>query len=235
VRFVLPPPGSLELYGLLDGLAEQFRALGVPYEVRHRRGAEARVQMVADGDVDATFISRGASRTLGERIAAGALELRELGPDTYYADGSIVVLARQGVDRDTDPATLRVGVDAESFDHAALTEAEFQRARGYAFVACRFPEIPVAVLDGRVDVGIWHRVLLLISPELAGLVARPLREPAALDARRELSPGVLVWASARPEVTALCRSLDGDAIRARQRRLLETRDPGVLSERYWLR
>jgi hypothetical protein len=232
LRFVLPPPGPIELYGFLDGLAEHFRAIGVPYEARYRRGGHFRVELVASGETEAALVSRGAADALESTIRAARLAVHDLGEDTYYSEGSIVVLARAG----TRPAApLRVGIDRDSFDHVTLTQAEFPLSGGHEYVECHFTELPVALLEGRVDAGIWHRLLLLIPPELAGLETWPLREPAALTARAALSGGVIVCCGARPEVAALCATLDGAAIQARQRALLAADDPTGLREISWLR
>jgi hypothetical protein len=96
--------------------------------------------------------------------------------------------------------------------------------------------MPVALLDGRVDLGLWHRAMLLIPPQLAGLRVEPLREPASLEARRELSAAVVLYSRSRPEVAAVCRALEGVAVRRRQQELLELdpQDPALV-ERYWLR
>lgn len=233
VRFVLPPPGSIELYGLIEGLGDHFASLRVPFTGSHRRGGRGRLALIAADAADATVVSCAAAEGLAGETGT-ALESRDLGHDTYYAPGTVVVLRGSG--RRRRPEETRVGIDRASFDHVRLTEAEFPPERGHRYVECDFPSMPVAVLEGRVDVGIWHRAILLIPPQLAGLKVEPLRESASIETRRALSSAVALFSTRRPEVAAVCRALDGGAVRRHQERLLtlDPRDP-ELTERYWLR
>jgi hypothetical protein len=233
VRFVYPPPGPLELYGLMEAIGEHLAALRVPFTVAHRQGGLRRVDLITAGEADATVLSHAAAVRLGDGSGAD-LGWCDLGQDTYYAPGAIVVLRRTADPPPHEP--LRVGIDRASFDHVRLTEAEFPPGPEHRYVECDFPGMPVAVLEGRVDVGIWHRALLLIPPQLAGLALDPLRRTEAVDARRELSGAVVLFGSPRPEVAVVCRDLDGVQVRERQEELLalDPSDPR-LAERYWLR
>lgn len=233
VRFVYPPPGSLELYGLMEAIGEHLSALRVPLTVTHRQGGVRRADLITAGEADATVLSRAAAARLGDGSGA-ALAWCDLGQDTYYAPGTVVVLRRTSDQSARDG--LRIGIDRASFDHVRLTEAEFPPGPGHRYVDCDFPGMPVAVLEGRVDVGIWHRALLLIPPQLAGLALDPLRQAAAVGARRELSGAVVLFGTSRPEVAVVCRDLDGAQVRRRQAELLalDPSDPR-LAERYWLR
>ncbi|AYY11811.1 hypothetical protein EF847_02840 [Actinobacteria bacterium YIM 96077] len=232
LRWLLPPLGPLECYGLAEAIADEQRRLQVPMELWYRRGAARRAEAVISGEADVTVMSWGAARSLQESMADG-LDITDLGPDTYYAEGSILVLHRAGEELPTSPTRTRVGVDHSSYDHVTFTEAEFPPTEGYEYVECDFPHMPVAVAEGRVDVGIWHRMLLLIPLDLANVAHRPLQSPAARKAREELSRAVLVCEKSKPEVLAIPAAMDLSAVQHRQAELtgLDERSP-ELSELY---
>src|SRR5918993_904571 len=50
---VLEPPGSLELYGLMDALRDHLGRLRVPFTIAHRQGGHRRVELISSGDADA--------------------------------------------------------------------------------------------------------------------------------------------------------------------------------------
>jgi len=215
-RLIAPPPGPVELYGLLDALQEHFGALGVPHNVVHRRGGRARVEAVRAADADAAILSSAAARELVGTDPELAIE--DLGENTYYAPNTVVVLRRPGAPQRAGP--LRVGIDHASHDHVRLTEAEFPAGAGIQHIPCHFPTMPVVVLEGRVDAGIWHRLVLLISPELAGVEVAPLRTANGLAMRRRLSAAAFVITTRRPELVAILRSLDLALLQAHQLELL---------------
>lgn len=236
LRWLLPPLGPLEGYGLAEAIADEHRRLQVPMELWYRRGAARRAEAVTSGEADITVMSWGAARSLQEAGMADGLGITDLGPDTYYSAGSILVLHRAGEELSDSAARTRVGIDRSSYDHVTFTEAEFPPAHGYQYVECDFPHMPVAVAEGRVDVGIWHRMLLLIPLDLANVAQRPLQSPAARKAREELSRAVLVCEQARAEVSAVPAAMDLLAVQRRQAGLagLDERSP-ELSELYWFR
>lgn len=236
VRWMLPPLGPLECYGLAEAVADEHRRLQVPMELWYRRGAARRAAAVTSGEADITVMSWGAAHSLQEAGEANGLGVTILGPDTYYATGSVLVLHRADEELPESPAQTRVGIDRSSYDHVTLTETEFPPADGYRFVECDFPHMPVAVAEGRVDVGIWHKMHLLIPLDLANVAHRPLQSPAARGAREELSRAVLVYEQARPEVAAVPSAMDLSAVERRQTELtgLDDRSP-KLSELYWFR
>lgn len=74
---------------------------------------------------------------------------------------------------------------------------------GVEYVNCPFPEVPSAILEGRADAGIWHRVQAVISPELAGLKVSQLGSgPLGYD-KTSISNAVLIWPSSLKEISAL--------------------------------
>lgn len=217
VRLLMTPPGADEHHALAAGLREVFQAMGIPMEIAYLRGAERRVREVLAGNAAFTVASGGAARDLD----LGELASVELGSDSYYGPDSVVVVSLEG--GAAEPATgerLRIGVDRSSYDHAQLTYAEFPDDDRFAYVDCDFTHVPAAVLEGRIDAGIWHQMELLIPLDLVGLATRPLRAESARALRSEISSAVLLADVQNTQLTTVLREIDTATVRATQEALL---------------
>lgn len=233
VRLVLTPPGALDGYGLTRGIGDEFARLGVPLELSYARGGAERVRCVEEGRATVAVVSGGAAEAfLPEKSELDSLDL---GSDTYYSEDSIGVLRREGFSAE-GPPDIRVGIDSRSADHVALTHAEFPPADGYTYVECDFVRMPAAVLERRVDVGVWHRLVLVIPLSSVGVEYRPLSRPAARALRRGLSNAVLVYRKDSAEVAAVLRQLEISAIASAQKALVELEpDSASLEAAIWAR
>jgi hypothetical protein len=98
-----------------------------------------------------------------------------------------------------------------------LTQAEFEPASGYEYVDVAFPTVPAAILEDRIDVGIWHRIELIVRLELMGLQARPLARPGARDLSAQISTAVLTCRSDDLATASLLREIRTDTVFRRQR------------------
>jgi hypothetical protein len=233
LRLVLTPPGALDGYGLVRGLSEELGRLGVPLEFSYARGGAERVRWVEERRASVAAVSAGAA----EALLSGndRLDGLDLGPDTYYSEDSIGVLRRADATV-TEPQRTRVGIDSRSPDHVALTHAEFPTTAGYSYVECDFVGMPAAVLERKVDVGVWHRLLLVIPLHIVGVSFQPLTQPAARALRRGLSSAVLVHRRDSEEVAGALRQIDISAVRSTQRALLELEsDPAAIESAIWAR
>jgi hypothetical protein len=226
----LTPPGALEHQALAGALAEEFERLGVPVGQHYVPGARRRIQTLESRGVDASVISRAAADALADDVR---WRLFELGPHTYYSEHSLVVVSRKRSKPGRGHAMQRVGIDRSSPDHTALTTAEFPIDAGYEYVECDFQSVPAAILEDRVDAGIWHHRQLLVRLELMGLSARPLRQPEAQALKRRLSNAVLVCRAEDKIVAAILAEIDLDVVAARQLELVagavEGREPSGIS------
>ena len=214
VEAIMTPPGALEVYGLTDALETEFARLGVPLDIRYLRGASARLDRLKSTAMGFAVLSMGAWRSQVPE-ASGEVEFSEypLGEGTYYADGSIIELSRPGVDI-TDPDTL-IGVDHTSFDHVALSRAHFGPLEVRRTVNVAFTIAPAALLHHQIDAAIWHRMLLLITPGMAGLIERPL-SPMAADSLAPLARAVLVTRRENPYLRTVFNALSVDRITTSQ-------------------
>jgi hypothetical protein len=205
VHLLLPPYGPPESRRVARNLARQLAESGAATTVSFVRGAEARFAALRR-DADAAVMSAGAA---GDLLAADdSYVALDAGPGSYYAHGSLVVVAR----RDAGPgARPRVGIDTSSDDHRRLTAAEFTGR--VELVETNFARLPRAVLEGAVDTGIWHSVDLLIPLDAAGLEVRQLTKPRAIALATELSNAVVV-ARKDTEVGAVISRIDLQALRA---------------------
>ena len=216
IRLLLPPRGPVEIDVLSAELAEQLSALGMPHTEHHERGGTRRVRDVQEGRADLAVVSAG--------VAALALSAgprpphRTLDGGTYYGESRLVLVHRAGP---LPGGPLRIGIDVESPDHAALTRAEFPSSDGHEYLPCPFPMVPAAVLRGEIDAGIWHVTRTIIPLDLAGLATAPMRTDAARTVWAERSPAVLLGWSGRPELTAPLAAMDLSGIAGLQRAALD--------------
>lgn len=220
VRIVLSPPGSVEVTALEVTLSGELVRLGVPSTVHHLAGGNPRLEQLREGQADLTVVSAGTFDGLVEGWDSRASVVsRQLEPGTYYAPERLLVLtAAQAGPTDE---LRRIAIDRESFDHEALTLAQFPPAPGRSYLQVPFPEVPAHVLAGVVDAGIWRITTLAVPVELTGLHTRPMSGEAAITTRDRLSGATIVAWTGRPELRAVLDSLDLTGLPAARREAVE--------------
>ena len=220
VRIVLSPPGSVEVTALEVTLSGELVRLGVPSTVHHLAGGNPRLEQLREGQADLTVVSAGTFDGLVEGWDSRASVVsRQLEPGTYYAPERLLVLtAAQAGPTDE---LRRIAIDRESFDHEALTLAQFPPAPGRSYLQVPFPEVPAHVLAGVVDAGIWRITTLAVPVELTGLHTRPMSGEAAIATRDRLSGATIVAWTGRPELRAVLDSLDLTGLPAARREAVE--------------
>jgi hypothetical protein len=214
---VLPLPGSLEFEGLASGLRSELTRLGVPVALIYAHGSTQRYEMVVTERADFAVMSASASAFLSASSSPTrpATEVViGLGPDSYYATDSVVVIA--GSERDQLPAHPRVGIDSASYDHTQLTHSEFHEGE---FVDVRYGLLPAAVSAGMVDVAVWHRTSLGIGILDSRLTTWPLTQPAAQSLHGDLSHAVVVSLATNSLARAALADVDPALVEQTQRRV----------------
>lgn len=209
VRAILTPPGAAEVYGLVDALVNEFSEIGVPLEIDYVRGGERRLAAASASPTAFAVMSTSAAAD----AAHGDTDVRvamTLGAGTYYAPGSVVVVSRPDI---ADIAHPRVGIDRGSLDNMRLTAAELGPLDGLDLVDCAFPTIPRMILSDQIDIGVWHRMMLLITPELAGLVTTELSPFASATAADLSEAAIIVPASNRAVANVLSGMMPGRIMR----------------------
>jgi YhfZ-like protein/helix-turn-helix protein len=200
-------PSQTEL--LTEDLRERFKALGVPFHVMLRRGADWRVSRVLAGEADLAVISGSA---FARASARAGLRAWPLAPFTYYGAESLMVIQRPGL---RSARTLRrVGIASDTQDHAELARAEFGDAVEY--VPLEYDALVRAVAERGVDAAVWHRVPLAIPFELVGVTTRPLQRPAAIELAATGSHAVVVARADAAELGALLDDAGLGAIAPRE-------------------
>lgn len=212
VRVVVSPAGAVEMDVLESAIGDGLTALGIPHTMRHMRGGTPRMLEVREGAHDLTVVSGGTFEgTSASTGPSWGSPVRHLEPGTYYAPDRLVVLERTGgagrSGAEHRGHRVRVAVDRESFDHEALTRAEFPAEDGFDLVDVPFTDVPSYVAAGIVDRGVWHVTRSPIPVELAGLVATPVARPAARRLCADLSRATLVVWPGRPENVAVLEAL----------------------------
>lgn len=215
LRIALTPPGSIELTGIAIEIRAQLSASHVATEFDFVRGATQRISLLDGDQPQVAALSRVAAETLGV-IDNPAYSVLDLGPLTYYRPESLVVLKRGDFD---EHPIKRIARDTGSYDHEQLTLLQFPEAEGYEYVECPFPEVPAAILLGKADAGVWHRVVTAISPEQAGLSVSKADWDENDPAVQSIGQAVLVWRSDFAEIDALLELLDLPAIARAQEKL----------------
>lgn len=215
----LPLPDSLEISGLAAGLRNQFDGLGIPLQMLYMHGASNRIRVVEEGKADFAVLSRRASEVSRSPSPGREWSKFELGPHSYYSEGSMVVLESRSV---AEPASrvACIGIDRGSFDHTELTLAEFPPAEGFELSEMDYPHLPAAVAEGRIAAAVWHRTSLPVPLELIGVAVRSLARPEAIETFETLNGAVLLAGSDRPEVTGVLGDLDVRLVRDTQLRVL---------------
>ncbi|MDQ7993428.1 MAG: YhfZ family protein [Propionicimonas sp.] len=205
VQITLSPPGSVEIDGIEAWLGRELVRLGVPYTLTHVRGGNHRLDLLDRGESDLTVVSAGTFDGLRAARDLPSLDIeRKLGPGTYYSPERLLVLTTR------EPAVegelRRIAIDRESFDHEALTLAQFPPRPGREYAQVPFPEVPAFVLAGLVDAGVWHQLASAVPLELTGLKYRPMWGDSA-GTRDRLSGATIVARSERGELRAVVDSL----------------------------
>ena len=199
LRISLTTPGAQELGALSMSLRNQFRKFGLGMELDYIRGAQNRLDTLSNDLHSAALISIGAAKSRN-LLNNKNYSILDFGPESYYQRDSLVVLSSSKI---LNPKKLRVALDKTSYDHETLTLNEFENKAGVEYVNCPFPEVPSAILEGRADTGIWHRVQAVISPELAGLKVSQLGSGSLGYDKTSISNAVLIWPSSLKEISAL--------------------------------
>jgi hypothetical protein len=221
---VLPIPTSPELMGLAQALRLELRRLGIPYQALYTYGSSRRLALVEAGEADFTVLSAAAADEVVAK-SDGAWFSSQLSPYSYYYEQSQVVLVRPGIDPFDRSAIGRVGVDRSSHDQTLLTEAEFPMSDGYEYVDFNYTYMPGEIATGRLDAMVWHRSVLAIPLEAAGIMSRPLQEPQAIRLVQQMNTAALVAKSTRPELQRLFALLDRTSLASTQRELSTEKIP----------
>ena len=204
---VLPVPTSPELMGLARGLRLELRRLGIPFQALYTYGSSRRLALLESGEADFTALSATAAEEAVTK-SDGELFASALSPNSYYYPQSWVVIARPGIDPDNQSLIRRVGVDRNSHDQTVLTEAEFPLADGYEYEDGNYTYMPAKIANGMLDAMVWHKSVLAIPLDAAGITSRPLRDGQAVNLVGQMSTAVLVAKSTRPELSRLFSLLD---------------------------
>lgn len=212
VRVVLPPRGPIEVRAIVEGLVSEFARLELPVRVSHLRGGVEREKLLSRGEADIAVVSSG---LLDEDAPHRPIESRiRLPKFSYYADGMMLVL------RGASRAGRRVAIDYSSLDQARLTQSEFPESEGFEYVEVDFPRVPLAILQGEADIGIWHQMQTLIPPRAAGLQVDALVRPQSLDILARSSAAELLLSPLRPELSSVVPMLDMSLVESRRAHLL---------------
>lgn len=208
LRIALSPAGAMEMDVLEAVINSELTRLGVPHTVQHVRGGVARMRSIVEGRHDLTVTSAGTLEGVEQtRATAWTGPSRILDAGTYYATDRLLIVSR----RHPGAGRRRIAVDRSSYDHEALTAAEFVDA-DVTFVDVPFPDVPLYVLAGAVDAGVWHITNSAIPPESAGLLLADLSHSDARRVRDGLSRAAFLGTKTRPEVQSVLSAMSFDSV-----------------------
>ena len=227
VTAAMPLPDSPEGAGLGAALRDEFDRLGIPLQMRYMYGSGKRLDAVSAGRADFAVLSAGAAANARSSWRGGNWIERDLGPYSYYREGSLVVLERPGLCEGDGEGVRTIGISRDSYDQSRLTLAEFPESGDYRYEEHECLQIPAAVAGGLIDTAVWHRITLPIPLEMLGVTSRPLARPDAVAAIDVLSRGVALAAGASPQIEALVLRLDVERIKDVQGRVIRGEMPPV--------
>jgi hypothetical protein len=207
---VLPLATSPELMGLATALREEFKRLQIPLQVLYTYGSGRRLKLVESEEADFTVLSGAAAQDLCDSDASW--QTFSLAPTRFYFENSWFVLTRPGLDPLTTNSLRSVGIDRSSYDHSAITEAEFPIKSGYEYIEGNFPFMTEMLAVGKIDAMAWHQSSLAIPLAAVGIHTRPLQQPAALDALARMRTAKIVVHSSRDELVRAFQLLDLGAV-----------------------
>lgn len=230
IRLVLTPPGALEMTAIASEFRLQLSARHIPTEFDYVRGAHRRIESLTEELPKVAVISRGAAASLGI-IDNDAYSIKDIGHHSYYWPNTIVILSSASA---TQMSGWRIALDSESHDHEFFTLQAFPHDQDFVYVDCTFPDVPLAILEGKADAGVWHQVATVIPPELAGLQKKSfdwLKSEAD-----SIANAVFVWRSELTEIAAIINLLDLTQIRERQSEIsvLSINSPAARELLHWL-
>jgi hypothetical protein len=220
VTGVLPLPDSREFEGVATALAHLFDASDIPLNLLHINGARRRIEQLKSG-ADFVVLSRfSADHALAEdrdlNLILGSV------PDSFYDSASLrVMVAADAADRN---GIRRVGIDKTSWDHAEVTQLEFEN-EPVQFVQSPYHLIPDLILGQAIDAAIWRRTTRRVEAASNVLSFRPLRSEAAWRVSEDLSRLALVGMKADEVTTCLFREVVAEP------RMLEIRNEVITGER----
>jgi hypothetical protein len=204
---VLPVPTSPELMGFARALRLELRRLGIPYQAIYTYGSYRRLALVESGDADFTAMSAtAASQAVAE--SGGEWSASALSPDSYYERRSWIVIARPGVDPRDTTSLRRIGIDRNSYDQSALTELEFPKGGGRRYIDGDYTYMPAKIASGKLDAMVWHKSVLTIPLEAAGIKSRALEIPDAVRLVGQMGTASLVAKTTRLELQRLFELLN---------------------------
>lgn len=215
LNIVMPLPSAWEFLGLSAGLQAEFERLGIPISIMHSHGSTNRLSLLNRGPGMAVMSAYAAERQAPTSETVTAVNLPA---GTYYAQNSVVVLSRRT--RSEVPDDARVGIDPNSADHLNLTKAEFPD-RDYIDVS--YPQVPVALRKGLIDVAVWHRTALWLSLDDQMLRTSQLQQHSAIDIAEKTSAGAFVARKQDGVTLGILREISLDRVITTQAELIEGR------------
>jgi hypothetical protein len=214
LRFAVPPAGALDQMGAALAVVDELGEAGLYVVTTYVRAARRRLSVLLAGDTDLVLMSRQASMSLTTQTADQVV-VRELTGIHYYDPDLLQVVEKPEMRQ----PSIRVGIDPESQDHAAITDVVFSRTE-FTYVEVPFPLIPRRILEGVIDTGVWHRVNTLIPPETAGLGVRPLSAAERSELPANLFSAAVAWRRDDPAMTRLAEDFTLSAMNQSQQRIL---------------
>ncbi|QKJ87645.1 GntR family transcriptional regulator [Paramixta manurensis] len=185
---IMPLPLSWEFQGMATGLRDALDQHNIPSYFVFGHGSAQRSRAIASALSFVAVMSAHAANALVTKTPQLCIH-SILTPGSYYAAGSVIVVAR--VPRDQLPKNPRVGIDRHSLDHVALTQIEFPDNN---YVDVSYAHIPAALINGVCDVAVWHHSALGLSLNHQELITWPLSEHNASLLTNEMFSAALVIA-----------------------------------------
>ncbi len=220
----VPRPTSTEFEGIVAGLVEGFARQDVPFTPYFVSGSRFRLNALLRARVQFIVMSEDAAEQ-ARRLHPISIVSR-LHPESFYPEGSIVVVTRSDLD---DPqAADRVAIDLASHDHETLTRTQFGERE---FVDVPYLLITDRLADGTVDAAVWHRTSRSTLSSAPGWRLHPVATPATQEVLKRMSRGVVVSRDDDAPLKAVIEaSVAPDLVLSAQSEIREGRHPS----QFWI-
>ncbi|WP_413724812.1 YhfZ family protein [Sodalis sp. RH16] len=220
VHLLMPHSGSVEVDTLVSIITQQLGRLNIPYFINYAAGGAFRLNSVLSGKSDIVLTSLGVINSHYNPVDNNTIKILNTG--SYYAINRLIVVTRTL--NDLFPPQ-RIGIDSSSLDHLKLTQLEFPEKDGFSYVETEYRHIPVKILKGEIDAGLWHMTSSPIPLSEAGLRGQLLSRKESLEAHDALSAGVFIVNPHRIELSAILAKLDNKMIHELQQKCIQKEDP----------
>ncbi|MFK4566337.1 YhfZ family protein [Enterococcus sp. UD-01] len=153
---LFPEPLSLEMRGLAMGIRTALNDFNIPLVIVYGYGSKVRFDRILENDAPEDFVISSLASAKDRQESSSDLEIAlHFKEHSFYDNHSLMLLENKASNTSAN-ASLRVGIDPNSYDQAELTRKIYPNAN---YVEVKYADIPFEVLNNSIDCAVWHRTI----------------------------------------------------------------------------